>query len=144
MAEAWAGGYIGIVALSVVFFFLATPSWALQPEGSETQKPLTRGLHQLEFVPDNGVTLRCSLDCGQGANSLPDPGLRRPSEGGCRMVAPTLGDGFVRTLLALGTYLLTPKPRRRLSRENDIEFLMRRTPTPLRRGGPIVTAHPRV
>jgi hypothetical protein len=60
MAEAWAGRYIGIVALSVIFF-LTTASWALQPEGPETQKPLTRGFHQLEFAPDNGVSLRCSL-----------------------------------------------------------------------------------
>ena len=61
MAEAWAGNCLRIVALSVIFLFLATVSWALQSEGPETQKPLTRGFHQLEFAPDNGDTLRCSL-----------------------------------------------------------------------------------
>jgi len=61
MTKAWAERWVGIVALSVCCTVLATASWALRPEQSETRKPLTRGFHQLEFATDDGGTLRCSL-----------------------------------------------------------------------------------
>lgn len=50
----------------------------------------------------------------------------------------------MRTKLTLGTYLLTPEPRHRPSRENNIGFLMHLTPTPLRGDGTTTPAGPLV
>ena len=100
MAETWTGRYIGIVALLVIFFFFATASWALQPEGPETQKPLTRGFHRLEFAPDNGVSLRCSLWVPPLEDGSPVPLVVALHYGG--EVTPYYSMGFIRALVVPG------------------------------------------
>ncbi len=91
---------IRITALSVIFSVLATASWALRPETSETQKPLTRGFHQLEFAPDNGDSLRCSMWVPPLEEGSTVPLVVALHYGG--EVTPQLSMGFLQTLVVPG------------------------------------------
>lgn len=100
MAEAWSKRCVSLVAFSVCFSVIATTSWALRPEQSEKKTPLTRGFYQLEFAPEAGSSLRCSLWVPplEGGRNVPlVVALHYGGE-----VTPYYSMGFIRSLVVPG------------------------------------------